>query len=227
MNTKDVDILDLESIVFQLKDPGVSKNKRDGWTPRTRLSNDPVKSTARISTGEDVFVHEQAPNEILVLPHGPNAGDLEQENAVVVEKVVDLAQELAVAADADVFGHLERDDLGERARSVLDVPEVLAEDAGLGGVDAVRLDPPVSKRGLLAGEGDAGRVDAVVLRGEGDERAPSAPDVQQAVARLEPEFFANDGELVVLELFEGFFLFEVGDDAAGVDHAWPKEPLHW
>lgn len=45
------------------------------------------------------------------------------------------------------------------------------------------------------------------------------------VGRLEVELVADDGELVVLELFEGLFLVDVEDDAGGVDHTRAKEPM--
>ena len=43
------------------------------------------------------------PDEIFVLPGLADAGDLEEEGAVVVEEVVDLPEEGAVATDADVL----------------------------------------------------------------------------------------------------------------------------
>lgn len=55
------------------------------------LSNDPVQRAARISTGEDVFIHEQAPDKIFVLPNGADARDLEEEDAIVIEEVIHLA----------------------------------------------------------------------------------------------------------------------------------------
>ena len=37
--------------------------------------------------------------------------------------------------------------------------------------------------------------------------------------------FADDGELVVLELLEGLLAGDVGDDAGSVDHAGAEEPV--
>lgn len=65
---------------------------------------------------------------------------------------------------------------------------------------------------------------AVLRAGVFGEGAPAAADVEEGFAGLESDFFADDGELVVLELFEGFFGVDVGDYAAGVDHAGAEEP---
>jgi hypothetical protein len=54
------------------------------------LSDNPVQSTACISTGENVFVHKEAPDEILVLPYGADTSDLKEENTIVIEEVVNL-----------------------------------------------------------------------------------------------------------------------------------------
>ena len=43
------------------------------------------------------------PDEILVLPGRTDTGNLEDENAVIVEKVVNLAHESAIAADTNVL----------------------------------------------------------------------------------------------------------------------------
>lgn len=202
VNTEDVNVLDLKAVIFE-------------------LTNDPVESAACIGTREDIFVHEQTPDEILVLPDGADTSDLEDEDTIVVEEIIDLTQELTIATDTDVFSHLERDNLVKGTWSILDITEVLAENASLGGVNTVGLDAGVSEGGLLAGEGNAGSVDTVVLGSKGDEGTPSASNVQETIAGLEAKFLADDGELVILELFEGFSLGEVGDDTTRVDHTWP------
>ena len=44
-----------------------------------------------------------APDEVLVLPRGADASDLEDKDAVVLEEVVDLSHERGVVADSDVL----------------------------------------------------------------------------------------------------------------------------
>ena len=74
------------------------------WTKtETNLADDPVQSARGISTGEDIFVHEQAPNEVLVLPDGADTSNLEEKDTIVVEEVVNLAQELTIAPDTDML----------------------------------------------------------------------------------------------------------------------------
>ena len=85
VHTEHVDVLHLE--------PG-----------RLDLGHDPPERARRVRAREDVLVHEQAPDEVLVLPRRAEARDLEQENAVVVEQVVHLVQEDVVPTDADVLG---------------------------------------------------------------------------------------------------------------------------
>ncbi len=168
VDAEDVDVLDLEAGGLELID-------------------DPAERAGGVGAGEDVLVHEETPDEVLVLPGGTETGDLEDEDAVVVEEVVDLTEVRAVAADADVLSHLEGDDLGVRAAAAGGVAEVCAEDAGAGGIAAVVEDALVAKLGLVLAEGDTGDIAAVVLVGEGAKGAPAAANVEEAIFRLEVE----------------------------------------
>jgi len=53
------------------------------------LRDVPTKGTRSISTGEDVLVHEETPDEVLELPVPPEAGNLEVKDAIVLEPLVD------------------------------------------------------------------------------------------------------------------------------------------
>ena len=46
---------------------------------------------------------QDSPDEVLVLPSWPDAGHLHDEDAVVVEVVVDFAEEGVVSTDANVL----------------------------------------------------------------------------------------------------------------------------
>lgn len=144
VDTKHIDVLDFEASGLDLAD-------------------NPTKRARRIRTREDVLVHEETPDEVLVLPVWAQASDLEQEDTVVVEKVVDLAEERLVAADTDVLSHLKRHDLGVRATAAGDVAVVEAEDTRARGVATVLLDTVVAELGLLLRDSDASDVAAVVL----------------------------------------------------------------
>lgn len=69
-----IDALDLEAGAFK------------------RVDNE-AQGSRGIGAGEDIFVHEQTPLQILVLPEFAKAGDLQEECAVIVEHIVDLAEE--------------------------------------------------------------------------------------------------------------------------------------
>lgn len=72
-------------------------------TSGLQLCNDPAQGARSVSAGEDILVHEKAPNEILVLPRRANACDLENENTIVVQEVVNLTEERAITADTDML----------------------------------------------------------------------------------------------------------------------------
>lgn len=81
------------------------------------LRDDPAKTAARIRTGEDVLVHEQAPDQIFKVPRLPEPSNLEEENTVIFEEVVNLLEESGVATNTDMLGHLEGSDLVVATRS--------------------------------------------------------------------------------------------------------------
>ena len=84
VNAKDVDALDFEAGGLDLVD-------------------DPAKRAGSVGSREDVFVHEETPDEIFVLPCLTDTGDLEDEDTLVVEEVVDLLQESTIATDTDML----------------------------------------------------------------------------------------------------------------------------
>ena len=98
--------------MFLTSKPALSNYKRQepamSWqaiqsTRFTDLVDDPAKRAARVRTGEDVLVHEEAPDKVFKLPRGAYAGDLEDEDAVIIKEVVNLAQELGVPTDTDML----------------------------------------------------------------------------------------------------------------------------
>lgn len=155
-----------------------------------------------------------------------DTGNLKDEDAIVIEKVIDLPEETLIPANSDVLGklwsicptgkgacsylsHLETDDFSERTLLRGDFTVVHAKNAGLAGITTVGLDSLVTKLGLIFAEGNSGNFAAVVLVGESSEGTPSTSNVEQAIVRLEVEFLANHGQFIVLELLEGFLFFNV------------------
>ena len=185
---------------------------------------------AGVCAGEDVFVHEQAPDQVFVLPVFPQPGDLEVEDAVVVKQVVDLSKEAGEFAHADVLGHLQAGDflvLGAWlvvGRGDGDVAIVHAEDSRLGVRNAAGKQAVVAPFSLISAECDARSVGAVVDARIFGQRAPATADVEQRLSRLQTNLLTYDGEFVVLQLLEGFLVVDVRDDARGIDHAGAEEP---
>jgi hypothetical protein len=98
------------------------------------------------------------PDEVLVLPGGTNTGDLVDNDTIVVQQVVQLAQPFRVAADTDVLGHLEARNLVVGGTSG-DITVVLAENASLISSD---LSKRVS-RGHKPFQGDETRTPLVAI----------------------------------------------------------------
>ena len=159
MDPDRIDPLDLEPGAFQ-------------------LVHEPAQRRRRVRAGEDVLVHEEAPNQILVLPAFADAGDLQEEDAVVVEHVVDLFEEGGEVLDADVLGHFEAGDFIVAAGRDGDVAVVHAEDPALAFLDAGFSQGIVAPCCLVSSEGDSRRVGSVGGAGVFGERSPTTADVK-------------------------------------------------
>ena len=196
VNAKNID-------VFNLKSSGLD------------LVDDPSERTRGICTGEDVLVHEDTPtqlersltmrwsyvwkpvpDEILVLPVGTNASDLEDKDAIVVEKVIDLPEERLVPANSNVLGtttvrslgeesrvcihlsHLETNDLREGTLLRRNFSVVHAENAGTTGITVVGPDPFVTELGLILAESNTSNFAVVVLVSESGKGTPSTSNVE-------------------------------------------------
>lgn len=207
MHTNGINVLDLEACSLETAD-------------------EEVKGCGGVGARKDVFVHEEAPSQIFVLPWLAKTGDLEEEDTVIIKHVINLIKEGTEVADANMLGHFEAGDfvvstcwLRER-----NVAVVHAEDAGLRLGDTGLAEAGVAPGCLVAAKGDACSMGAVVDRSEFGESTPAAADIEEGFTRFQGDFLADDAEFVVLELFEGFFLVDVGDYARGVDHAGAEEP---
>lgn len=205
VNTDGVNALDLEASALERVD-------------------EPAEGGRGIGTGEDVFVHEQTPDEVLVLPRLSETGNLQEEDTIVVHHVGNLRQELAEVTDTDVLGHLQTGDLVVAALGDGDVSVVHAQDVALLLGDTSLAQGVVAPGSLVAAEGDTGSLGAVVDTGKAGEGAPATADIQEPLVLLEADLLAHDGQLVVLELLEALLPVDVGDDAGGVDHARAQEP---
>lgn len=199
-------------------------NALDLETSTLELIDSPAKRSRGVSTGEDIFVHEKTPSKVLVLPALAQTGVLHEENTVVIKHVVDLAEKGREVAHTDVLRHLETGDLVVLALGNGGIAVVHAENTGLVLRNANLAQAVVAPGCLVAAESNTSDVGAVVCRGEFGEGTPATAQVEHAFAGFEANLLANNGELVVLELFKRLFLVDVGDDAGGVDHAGSEEP---
>lgn len=188
------------------------------------LVGKPAQWARGISTGEDVLVHEQTPDEVLILPGLTETSDLEEEDTIIVKHVVDLGEERTEVTDADVLGHLKAGDLVVAALGNRDITVVHAQDLALLLWNASLAKGTVAPGRLVATEGDTSNLSTVVDTGKAGKGTPAAADVEKALARLEVNLFAHNSQLVVLELLEGLLRFDVRDDTRGVNHAGTKEP---
>lgn len=180
-----------------------------------------------VSSGENVLVHEQTPVEILVLPVLSQTGVLQNKGTVILKHVVDLGAERAEVLDTNVLDHLQRDNLVVLLFSALgkgDVSVVHAQNSGLGGGNTVLGEVLVSVSSLVLSKGNTGDVDTVLLGSKSSESSPATANIENLLALLESGLLTDDSQLVVLHLFEGLGLVDVGDDTGGVDHSGAKEP---
>lgn len=188
------------------------------------LVDDKSERGTGVGTGEDVLVHEQTPDEILVLPRLAQTSHLKEESTVVVEHVVDLGEESGKVADTNVLGHFETRDGVVTTRNRGGITIVTAHDAALRFFNASLAEPIVAPGGLVASKSDTSGMSAIVNTGELGKSAPSAAKIEDLVTGLDVDLFTDDGEFVVLHLFKGFLLVDVADDTGRVDHAGAKEP---
>jgi hypothetical protein len=52
-----------------------------------------TKGSGCIRTGKDIFIHEETPDQIFVLPGLAETGYLEEKHAIIVEHIVNLTKE--------------------------------------------------------------------------------------------------------------------------------------
>jgi len=177
-----------------------------------------------VGTGEDVFVHEKTPDEILILPWLSQPSNLKEEDTVVVQHLVTLSQETSQVSNTNVLGHLETGDFVIFSFRDGDITIIHAENLALLFGNASLSEAVVTPGSLVATKSDTGSLGAEVDTGKFGKGSPSATDIQHLFVLLESNFLADNGHLVILQLFEGFLLVNIGNDTGCVDHAWAKEP---
>lgn len=186
--------------------------------------NDEAKRSRGIGTGEDVLVHEQTPDEVLVLPRLAETSDLQEEDTIVIEHVVDLGQESREVTDTDVLGHLQAGNLLVATLNAGRITVIGADDAALRLLNASLAETVVTPGSLVTTKSDTSNLSTVVNGGELGESTPATAKVEHLVTGLDADLLTDDGQLVVLQLLQSLLLVDVADDTGRVDHAGAKEP---
>ena len=166
------------------------------------LVDKPPQRCRSIGAGENVLVHEETPDEVFILPRLTQTCNLQEENAVVLEHVVDLFKEGRKVSHADVLGHLETSDLVIATFGDGDIAVIHTEDLTLI-LGYTRLSQPfITPSGLVSSKSHTRRMGFIVHACKVGECAPSTADVEEALTLLEANLLADDGQLVILQLFK-------------------------
>lgn len=201
-----------------------SVNSLDLEAGALKLVDDEAERGGGISTREDVLIHEQTPDEVLILPGLAQTSDLQEESTIVLKHVIYLGQESREVTDTNVLGHLETGDLLVAALNTRGIAVVGADNAGLVLLNASLAKTVVTPGSLVAAESDTSNVGTVVNGGVLGESSPATAEIKNLVTGLGTNLLTDNGQLVVLELLEGLLRVDVTDNTGGVDHAGAKEP---
>lgn len=177
-----------------------------------------------IGAREDVLVHEETPDEVLVLPGLPQASVLQVENAIIVQHVVDLRQKGAEVPDADVFCHFQACDFLVASWDGRCIAIISAQNPGLRFWNVGIAKALVTPGCLVTTKSDTSDVSTIVDRSVLGKSAPAATKIKNSISLLETDFLANNCKLVILELLESLLLVDIRDETGSIDHAWAKEP---
>lgn len=199
-------------------------NSLDLESGTLKFVHDETKRGRGIGTGEDVLVHEQTPDKVLVLPGLAETSDLQEEGTIVLEHVIDLRQESREVTDTDVLGHLETGDLLVTALNTGSIAVVGAQNTRLVLLNASLAETVVTPGSLVAAESDTGNLGAVVDGGVLGKGAPATAEIENLVTGLGADLLTDDGQLVVLQLLERLLGVDIADNTGSVDHAGAKEP---
>lgn len=123
-----------------------------------------------------------------------------------------------------MLSHLETGNLVIASFLERNVTIIHAKDPALFLRDTGLSESVIAPSSLVATKSDTGYMSTEVDTGKICKSSPSAANIQHLVSRLEPNLLADNGEFVILELFESFLFRRVRDNTRRVNHAWAKEP---
>lgn len=186
--------------------------------------NDESERSASVGAGEDVLVHEKAPDEILVLPKLAQTSHLQEENTVIIKHVINLGQKRGEVTDTDVLRHLQAGDFLVASRNSGSITVVGAKDTALRLLNTSFAESIVTPGSLVATESDTGDMGTIMNGSVFGESTPATAEVEDSVTGLEADLLAHNSQLVILQFFEGLFPVDVANQTGGVDHAGTQEP---
>jgi hypothetical protein len=151
-------------------------------TAAFNLSDVPEKWARGIRTGEDVFSHEDSPDEVLILPESSQTCNLEEENTVVLEEWLNLSHEVLVVSDSNMLTHFKASDLVELLVHVHSQITVVEEDQVDFAFNAVFLYFLFSIFELTFGDSHTNTFNVEVFGAVNQPGSPSTTEVKNAVS---------------------------------------------
>lgn len=183
----------------------------------------PVERARGVGAREDVLAHENSPNEVFVLPETSETRNLEEENAVVLEKGFDLSHEVLIVSYTDVLTHLEASDLVELTDGLSGEFTVVLKDKLHFAFKTFCFDASIGVVKLTLRNGHASAVDVKVFGAVNEPRTPAATKVEDTITVLQVKELSADSALSLLRNLER--VRAVIGNTAGVKHGIGQERM--
>jgi hypothetical protein len=190
-------------------------NAMDFKTGAFKLVNNPIEWAGCICARENIAVHEQPPDKVLVLPAAAKASYLQIEDAVFLEQCTYLVEESLVVLDTNVLRHLKASDsiIFFRRRDFA----IVFADPGYAVLYSLTLGSILRPINLFLGQRDACGMRFEVLCSMTDESAPSAANIQVLCLRFQLHIFAYGVHFTLLCLLKRFLL-GIYKHSRGINH---------
>ena len=162
---------------------------------------DHPRHVRKLSARKDIILDEIADAAAQAIDAEPVVGDAVIEyQAAGLEDALYLAEVTRVVAHADMLEHADAGDLIELL--ALGQIDIIAESHANAIAESELSDLRLYMFVLILRQRNAGRPDAIALRGAKNQSAPAATDVQKLFARFEQQLAADVIELLCLRLSE-------------------------
>lgn len=183
-----------------------------------------IQRSRSVSAWEDILVHEETPNQILVLPALSQTSNLEVEDSIIIHHIIALLEEASKMSDTNVLSHLETCDFVVFALWNWDIAVIHAKNFGLFLSNSSPSETIVTPGSLVTAQSDTSSLSTVVDTGKFGKGSPSTTNIEKPLAWLEVNLLTDNSEFVVLQLFKGLLLVWIRDNTGSIDHTWAEEP---